>query len=290
MDYRIKLLATWGIEFLPYRDEIHYFFQKNITKSLEINKTVIKQYEDMANHHLDNYYKKNQKEPNSALDFGTGWKLAFPLILSKHCRNVVASDIKNLARREINSEVEKILNMSLDRIKYITPCDISKTNFKERSFDLITSNSVLEHIPRKLMPAVARECFRILSDKGICSFHIAHRDHWSHTDQKLEPMNYLKFSELKWRFLNPPLNYQNRMLQSEYISIFKSAGFEWRDAGCSMCLGMNPDQLKEFERCASTSNRNFEGRQGFKGRTHLVSPIMAAAASLEGKFIDVRDI
>ena len=72
--------------------------------------------------------------------------------------------------------------------------------------------------------------------------------------------------------------------------IFKSAGFEWRDAGCSMCLGMNPDQLKEFERCASTSNRNFEGRQGFKGRTHLVSPIMAAAASLEGKFVDVRDI
>ena len=72
--------------------------------------------------------------------------------------------------------------------------------------------------------------------------------------------------------------------------IFKSAGFEWRDAGCSMCLGMNPDQLKEFERCASTSNRNFEGRQGFKGRTHLVSPIMAAAASLEGKFMDVREL
>ena len=72
--------------------------------------------------------------------------------------------------------------------------------------------------------------------------------------------------------------------------IFKTAGFEWRDAGCSMCLGMNPDQLKEFERCASTSNRNFEGRQGFKGRTHLVSPTMAAAASLEGKFIDVREL
>ena len=57
-----------------------------------------------------------------------------------------------------------------------------------------------------------------------------------------------------------------------------------------MCLGMNPDQLKEYERCASTSNRNFEGRQGYKGRTHLVSPIMAAAASLEGKFMDVREI
>ena len=72
--------------------------------------------------------------------------------------------------------------------------------------------------------------------------------------------------------------------------IFKEAGFEWREPGCSMCLGMNPDQLKPRERCASTSNRNFEGRQGFKGRTHLVSPIMAAAASLEGKFMDVREL
>jgi len=71
--------------------------------------------------------------------------------------------------------------------------------------------------------------------------------------------------------------------------IFINAGFEWRDAGCSMCLGMNPDQLDKLQRCASTSNRNFEGRQGYKGRTHLVSPVMAAIASLEGKFSDIRD-
>ena len=71
-------------------------------------------------------------------------------------------------------------------------------------------------------------------------------------------------------------------------TIFKAAGFEWREPGCSMCLGMNPDQLKPGQRCASTSNRNFEGRQGYKGRTHLVSPIMAAAAALEGHFVDVR--
>jgi 3-isopropylmalate/(R)-2-methylmalate dehydratase large subunit len=71
--------------------------------------------------------------------------------------------------------------------------------------------------------------------------------------------------------------------------IFKEAGFEWREAGCSMCLGMNPDQLKPEERCASTSNRNFEGRQGYRGRTHLVSPAMAAAAAVAGKFVDVRN-
>ena len=70
--------------------------------------------------------------------------------------------------------------------------------------------------------------------------------------------------------------------------IFIAAGFEWREPGCSMCLAMNPDKLAPGERCASTSNRNFEGRQGFKGRTHLVSPAMAAAAAITGKFVDVR--
>jgi len=72
--------------------------------------------------------------------------------------------------------------------------------------------------------------------------------------------------------------------------IFIDAGFEWRLAGCSMCLAMNPDQLGEYERCASTSNRNFEGRQGYKGRTHLVSPEMAAAAALTGHLTDVREL
>lgn len=80
-------------------------------------------------------------------------------------------------------------------------------------------------------------------------------------------------------------------LQAEKLGldkVFMDAGFEWRESGCSMCLGMNPDILKPGERCASTSNRNFEGRQGKGGRTHLVSPAMAAAAAIEGHFVDVR--
>jgi len=71
--------------------------------------------------------------------------------------------------------------------------------------------------------------------------------------------------------------------------VFRAAGFDWRTAGCSMCLGMNPDILQPGERCASTSNRNFEGRQGRGGRTHLVSPQMAAAAAIEGRFVDIRE-
>jgi 3-isopropylmalate/(R)-2-methylmalate dehydratase large subunit len=71
--------------------------------------------------------------------------------------------------------------------------------------------------------------------------------------------------------------------------VFREAGFEWRESGCSMCLGMNPDILQPLERCASTSNRNFEGRQGARGRTHLVSPAMAAAAAIAGHFVDIRN-
>jgi len=70
--------------------------------------------------------------------------------------------------------------------------------------------------------------------------------------------------------------------------VFTAAGFEWRQPGCSMCLAMNDDRLEPGERCASTSNRNFEGRQGTGGRTHLVSPAMAAAAAIAGHFVDVR--
>jgi 3-isopropylmalate/(R)-2-methylmalate dehydratase large subunit len=72
--------------------------------------------------------------------------------------------------------------------------------------------------------------------------------------------------------------------------VFRAAGFDWRDAGCSMCLGMNPDQLSPGERCASTSNRNFEGRQGKGGRTHLVSPAVAAATAIAGHFCTPTDL
>ncbi|GCE30696.1 3-isopropylmalate dehydratase large subunit [Dictyobacter alpinus] len=81
-----------------------------------------------------------------------------------------------------------------------------------------------------------------------------------------------------------------RMAEEEGLAdIFREAGFEWREAGCSMCIAMNGDQLSEGERCASTSNRNFEGRQGRGGRTHLVSPAMAAAAAVTGHFVDIRE-
>jgi len=87
------------------------------------------------------------------------------------------------------------------------------------------------------------------------------------------------------------LELSKKQAESEGLDkIFIESGFEWREPGCSMCLAMNADRLEEGERCASTSNRNFEGRQGKGGRTHLVSPAMAAAAAVHGHFIDIREI
>ncbi len=95
---------------------------------------------------------------------------------------------------------------------------------------------------------------------------------------------------LEYAMIVPGSGLVKAQAESEGLDkIFKDAGFQWREPGCSMCLGMNPDQLKPKQRCASTSNRNFEGRQGRQGRTHLVSPIMAAAAAIEGHFVDIRN-
>ncbi|MDO9383433.1 MAG: 3-isopropylmalate dehydratase large subunit [Hyphomicrobiaceae bacterium] len=96
-------------------------------------------------------------------------------------------------------------------------------------------------------------------------------------------------SRLAYAMIVPGSGLVKEQAEAEGLDkIFKDAGFEWREPGCSMCLGMNPDQLKPGQRCASTSNRNFEGRQGRLGRTHLLSPIMAAAAAVEGHFVDIR--
>ncbi len=99
-----------------------------------------------------------------------------------------------------------------------------------------------------------------------------------------------KVAEGVWAMVVPGSMQVKRQAEEEALDeVFKEAGFDWREAGCSMCLGMNPDILRPGERCASTSNRNFEGRQGKGGRTHLVSPQMAAAAAIAGHFVDIRE-
>ena len=97
-------------------------------------------------------------------------------------------------------------------------------------------------------------------------------------------------ANVKLAIVVPGSGIVKRQAESEGLDkVFTEAGFEWREPGCSMCLAMNADRLSPGERCASTSNRNFEGRQGPGGRTHLVSPAMAAAAAIAGHFVDIRN-
>jgi 3-isopropylmalate/(R)-2-methylmalate dehydratase large subunit len=100
-----------------------------------------------------------------------------------------------------------------------------------------------------------------------------------------------KAASVKLVLIVPGSGQVKRQAEAEGLDqVFLAAGFEWREPGCSMCLAMNADRLEPGERCASTSNRNFEGRQGPGGRTHLVSPEMAAAAAIAGHFVDVRHL
>ena len=101
----------------------------------------------------------------------------------------------------------------------------------------------------------------------------------------------MRAANIKLALVVPGSGLVKRQAEQEGLDrVFTDAGFEWREPGCSMCLAMNADRLEPGERCASTSNRNFEGRQGQGGRTHLVSPAMAAAAAIAGHFVDVRQI
>jgi 3-isopropylmalate/(R)-2-methylmalate dehydratase large subunit len=96
-------------------------------------------------------------------------------------------------------------------------------------------------------------------------------------------------SNIRLAMVVPGSGLVKRQAEQEGLDeIFRAAGFQWREPGCSMCVAMNPDRLDAGERCASTSNRNFEGRQGLGGRTHLVAPAMAAAAAIAGHFVDIR--
>ena len=117
------------------------------------------------------------------------------------------------------------------------------------------------------------ECERIGDDVGGMAVHIGAR----------------VAANVKLAMVVPGSGLVKEQAEREGLDVvFKGAGFEWREPGCSMCLAMNADRLEPGERCASTSNRNFEGRQGAGGRTHLVSPAMAAAAAVHGHFVDIR--
>lgn len=228
MKYQFKVVLFWLLELLPCTNRLYWIAQRRVLKRHVFSDSALSDHRRQCDLYLESYRSLKGSLPRDVYEFGAGWLLYSPFIFASKGFSVTASDLKPLAKRRPNADLAKEIGVDIEDVKYVAPCDASASNLADSSFDLICSTSVLEHIPKNKMPSLASECHRLLHPGGVCCFHVAHRDHWSHVDQNCHPMNYLRFSPFLWAFLNPPLNYQNRMLQSEYVSCFESAGFEVR--------------------------------------------------------------
>lgn len=226
--FQIKSSIQWVVSFMPKSTNINRLMQLYVTKSLPISDVELNARMDIVNRHLNSYCERFGKMPEKILDIGSGSDLSLPLLMTRHAEKVVASDINRLANEYLVENIlgrigfESLNESGLEYVVYQPPI----IPFDDESFDLITSTSVLEHVPKIQVPVLAREIFRVLKNNGVSTHHIAHKDHWSDSDQKIPPMNYLRYDENQWIKYNPPLLHQNRLLSSDYIKIFINAGFQ----------------------------------------------------------------
>lgn len=227
MNFKLKAAIQWCISCLPQSTRINRLMQLHVTKSLPISDSELTARIEIVNRHLQSYYDLNGRLPEKVLDIGSGSDLSLPLLMTKQVNSVIASDVNRLANNYlINNIVNRIGLPSLEEsgLEYVV-YDPPIMPFNSESFDLITSTSVLEHVPKSQVPVLAKEIFRLLKKDGVSTHHIAHKDHWSDTDQKIPSMNYLRYDEKAWRKYNPPLLHQNRLLSSDFTAVFGSAGF-----------------------------------------------------------------
>jgi ubiquinone/menaquinone biosynthesis C-methylase UbiE len=229
MNFKIKNCLQQIFSTLPFSNKLNRFFQINISRSLPISDNDLEARQSIASQHLENYTLANKGLPHSLLDVGAGADLALPIIFAKFgVPQVVGSDIYPLATPFlIKNMLERLVANSLEELNvtYVT-YQGQQMPFNNKQFHFITTTSVLEHVPYSQLKKLIMETNRCLMDDGLSSHYIAHIDHWSHTDSSLHPMNYLRYSDSEWKKFNPSLNYQNRLLQSDYLKIFAECGFE----------------------------------------------------------------
>ncbi len=201
--------------------------QLHLTRSLPISDYELNARVDIVNRHLKSYYDLNGVLPEKILDIGSGSDLSLPLLMIKRVSSVIASDVNRLANNYLIKNIVNRIGLTSQeesRLEYVV-YEPPIMPFSNESFDLITSTSVLEHVPKPQVPVLAKEIFRLLKKDGVSTHHIAHKDHWSDADQKIPSMNYLRYNEKAWRKYNPPLLHQNRLLNSDFTSIFDDVGF-----------------------------------------------------------------
>jgi SAM-dependent methyltransferase len=183
-------------------------------------------------------------------EFGAGWDLPIQLLFfAKGATHQVIVDQAKLIRKElVNDSIKRIRNLEIDSLErlpermietnieaelrrnygidYKAPCDVRNADLPQDSVDMVTSTETLQHIPCADLFQILCECFRILRPGGLISSTITYDDHYSFSDNRISPYNFLQFSDRQWKFYNPPNHYQSRLRHVDYIALFQRAGFQ----------------------------------------------------------------
>ena len=258
MSWKHKAFLQQIFSLIPFGEEINYWCQKKLTKSLPSDFSVFIKKIKEAEKHIEVFNKYNYCQKNEDVifyEFGAGQDLMIPLIFySFGISRQILTDIRSLARIElINHTIKQFTKINFDNIKikrtpnqyldgktkkeclfqlkqyygieYLAPCDARNTHLESSSINFITSTNTLEHIPRQDIQAILKECHRLLKPNGIMSFIIDYQDHYSFFDKNISVYNFLRYSDFTWKIFNPSLHYQNRLRHKDYLNLIKSAGF-----------------------------------------------------------------
>ena len=255
MHWKHKALLQLVFSHVPLGDRLNYLAQRHVTRTLPNSDDKFRTVLDKAKTHLEllDRHSSTDLRHCTFYEFGVGSTLAIPLAFFAHgVERQVVCDIRPLVRPFLVADaLDKLRRMHpcerLERlpcehlqkrsdllavlqqecgIEYRAPEDARRTSLPAESVDCLTSSNAIEHIPASDIPAILRECRRLLRPGGVMSFRIDYQDHYSYSDPSISAYNFLRFSEQEWSRFNPPLHYQNRLRHRDHVGMAIEAGFE----------------------------------------------------------------
>ena len=254
MNFKIKCQIQKIISLLPNNEKVAYYFSRYISKNLTPNNNRFLLKVNEGFNHLQNFNQFNQLENNTFnyFEFGAGYTLTIPIVISRMGYKVNCIDIRKLVVPELiydsinkfklnenklptfvnalPSDIDKSKNVLTNiheffNIKYHAPLDARNTGFAENQFDFISSTLTLNFITKSDVKKILEECYKILKKGAVMSVTIDYQDNWSYVDSNISGYNFLTFSEQEWKKYNPSINYQNRLRHKDFLTLFTEIGF-----------------------------------------------------------------
>lgn len=278
MNWKYKAIIEHIFSIIPFGQNLNYFFQKYVSKSLPVNDEQAAVIIERGLSHL-NALKRYYRRPISEArfyEFGAGVDLIIPLTFySFGVNHQTVIDIRPLLRINLVNNVIKQIQRLSDRfpflripsrllegktknesiqqlfqhygIRYLAPRDARNTGFEAKSLDCITSTYALEHISKKDIQNILLECNRLLADGGLLSFLIGYVDHYAYSDQSITFYNFLRYSDTVWKIFNPSTYYQNRLRHKDYLELIGSAGFKIVEEKIGNLFASDPEKVKKLK-------------------------------------------